>query len=482
MSSDGNNDLTYEYPAGAVADSPIPLSQEHPINTPVSVPIPIVNFTTMQPLNVNAPVFGPRPVTASSSASDVAALFRGLRVHIPAPLTPDGQHAAHQINETIAVSFTPAEGRGGQASLSLESGAATRSEATLGAATTTAGRQRANSNGSATTSDLRQCARCGEQNQYCHGHTPVIPNPSLDLPPSQPRVPVQRCVLANGVARFNLNRAQATSLAACILDALEDNKDAIPIPPPYNYGQEIANIVAEGLGIDPGVAAEGLGVRGRGRARRGEGQGGRPHPVPDAGHPANPQQAQGRQAARRPVSPTPPGFEHNRGPAYVPFHIQENGRETPAHYVRVHLEAPNPFVEGRLSLDGPTYHSEIHAQAIHDVDIPPPPITANILRLLHTDYMGHDRIDEALGEIGDWSLITDSSASISPSRSLSRTSRTSCSCATSSDACASVGWRRHGQWYVYRARCSKTNKCFDYLHGRLNKGVYPEKGMIVTLR
>jgi hypothetical protein len=60
-----------------------------------------------------------------------------------------------------------------------------------------------------------------------------------------------------------------------------------------------------------------------------------------------------------------------------------------------------------LSLDGPTYHSEIHAAAIHDVDIPPPPITADILRLLHTDYMGHDRVDEALGEIGDRSLMAE---------------------------------------------------------------------------
>jgi hypothetical protein len=26
-----------------------------------------------------------------------------------------------------------------------------------------------------------ECTRCGEQNQYCHGHTPVLPNPSLEL-------------------------------------------------------------------------------------------------------------------------------------------------------------------------------------------------------------------------------------------------------------------------------------------------------------
>jgi hypothetical protein len=58
-----------------------------------------------------------------------------------------------------------------------------------------------------------------------------------------------------------------------------------------------------------------------------------------------------------------------------------------------------------LSLQGPTYHSEIHVAAIHDIDIAPPPITAELLRLLHTDYMGHDRVDEALGELSDHSLI-----------------------------------------------------------------------------
>jgi hypothetical protein len=71
---------------------------------------------------------------------------------------------------------------------------------------------------------------------------------------------VQRPVLANGVARFNLNRAQATALATRILNALEDDEDATPLLPPYDYGREIADIVTEGLGIDPAIAAEGLGV------------------------------------------------------------------------------------------------------------------------------------------------------------------------------------------------------------------------------
>jgi hypothetical protein len=403
MSSDGNDDLAHEYPAGAIADSPVPFSQELSVDTPVRAPIPIsvVDFATLQPLSTAAPTFVPRPVTASSSASDVAAMFRQLRVHTPAPLTPDGQRAAKQAAEMFALSFTPAEGQRDQASPSLEQGAAAGPEAAVGATSTTPHRRRTDSNGSATAQDLRQCARCGEQNQYCHGHTPIIPNASLDLPP---RVPLRASVQSDGVARINLNRAQATALASRLIDALKNHQDATPIPPPYNYGEEIARIVAEGLGVEQAVVAEGLGVRTRGGRGQGRGRGNRPQPVPDARRPTQ-EQAQGPQAPRRITSPVPAGFEHNRGPAFIPFWIQnEHGGEMPARYIRTHINAPNPFVEGRLSLNGPTYHSEIHAASVVDVDIPPPPITADILRLLDTDYMGLDRVDKALGELGDRSL------------------------------------------------------------------------------
>jgi hypothetical protein len=406
MSSDGNDDLAYEYPAGAVADSPVPLSQEHPIDTPVSVPVTIVDFTTLQPLNAVAPIFNPRPVTASSSASDVTAMFRQLRVHTPAPLTPDGQRAADQANKTFIVSFAPAERRGDQASASVESGAASGSAPSMGAMTTTTPRQRARSHDSATDDDLRRCARCGEQREYCHGHTPFIPNPSLDLPPNPPRIPVSGSVPPNSVARFNLSHAQATALATSLVDSLDENHQNTPeIPPDYSYGEEIAWIVAEGLGITPDAAAEGLGVHNRRGRRGGQGRGSRPQPVPDARHPANAQPTQERLPARRPSSPTPAGFEHNQGPAFIPFRIcNKHGSEMPAHYICAHLDAPNPYVEGCLSLNGPTYHSEIHAAAIHDLDVPPPMITADLLRLLDTDYMGHDHVDEVLGEIGDRSL------------------------------------------------------------------------------
>jgi hypothetical protein len=333
-------------------------------------------------------------------------MFRQLRVHTPAPLTPDGQCATNQANEMFTVSFTPAERRGNQTSASVESGTAGGPTASVGATTTTTPRSRAHSHDSSADDDLRRCARCGEQREYCHGHTPVIPNPSLDLPANPPRITLSGSVPPNGVARFNLSRAEATALAARLTTSLgQDNQDAAPVPPVRDYREEFAQVVAESLGISAATAAEGLGLRSRRGRQGGQGRGNQPQPLPDNECPLNTQPTQPRQVARRPSSPTPPGFEHNRGPAFIPFHIRtDTGGETPARYIRAHLDAPNPFVEGRLSLNGPTYHSEIHATPIVDIDIPPPLITSDILRLLDTDYMGHDNVDKAIGEIGDRSL------------------------------------------------------------------------------
>jgi hypothetical protein len=259
MSSDGNNDLAYEYPAGAIGDSPIPLSQELPIHSP----IPVIDFATLQPLDPSTAPFIPRPVTASSSASDITTMFRQLRVHTPTPLTPDSQCTAQQANEMFDVLFTPAERRGDQTSVGLESRAATGSQEAVGVTSTTMHHQQSDSNGSATTHDLRQCTRCGEQNQYCHRHTPVIPNPLLNLPP---RLPMRAPLQSDGVVRVNLNRAQATALASNLINALENHKDAAAVLPPYDYGREFAHIIAEGLRIEEAVTAQGLGIR----ARRGQ--------------------------------------------------------------------------------------------------------------------------------------------------------------------------------------------------------------------
>jgi hypothetical protein len=75
------------------------------------------------------------------------------------------------------------KGEGGQASLSLEPGAAAGLEATLGATSTTPRRSRSHSHDSAANDDLRRCTRCGEQQEYCHRHTPFVTD--LQGPPSE---------------------------------------------------------------------------------------------------------------------------------------------------------------------------------------------------------------------------------------------------------------------------------------------------------
>jgi hypothetical protein len=144
----------------------------------------------------------------------------------------------------------------------MESGTVARPTAAVGATTATMHRSRADSHDSSTDDDLRRCARCGEQQEYCHGHTPFIPNPSLDLPPNPPRISVSGSVLPDGVARFNLSHTQAMVLATRLVNSLEqDHQNAAEVPPAYGYGEEFTQIIAEGLGIAPDIAAKGLGIR-----------------------------------------------------------------------------------------------------------------------------------------------------------------------------------------------------------------------------
>jgi hypothetical protein len=67
-------------------------------------------------------------------------------------------------------------------------------------------------------------------------------------------------VQSDSVARVNLNHAQATVLASRLINALENHQDTVEVPPAYDYGEEIARIVAEGLGVEQAIVAEGLGV------------------------------------------------------------------------------------------------------------------------------------------------------------------------------------------------------------------------------
>jgi hypothetical protein len=180
----------------------------------------------------------------------------------------------------FAISLAPARGQSNEAGSVVASSSVTGPMASLGATVTTAGGGQPDPYDSSTDDDLRCCAQCGEQQEYCHGHTLVVPNPTLNLPP---RIPVQGSISTNSMAQFNLNCAQATVLVSRLINTLEqDGQNPIEVLPPYDYAREFMHVLAEGLRLNPTQVAKGLGLHGRGGPVRGQNQGGQPCPVPDA--------------------------------------------------------------------------------------------------------------------------------------------------------------------------------------------------------
>jgi hypothetical protein len=89
----------------------------------------------------------------------------------------------------------------------------------------------------------------------------------------------------------------------------------------------------------------------------------------------------------------------------MPFNIlNEQGVETPARYVRVHLEVPNPFAEAQMSMHGPIYQGEIHAAPVNDTETPAEELTAQRICILGDDYCYQAVVNEVVDRIGDRSL------------------------------------------------------------------------------
>ena len=68
---------------------------------------------------------------------------------------------------------------------------------------------------------------------------------------------------------------------------------------------------------------------------------------------------------KRACSATPDGYVVNRGTTYVPIIILQDGRCTPAKYVRV-IMSDNPEVFGTMGRGEPIFRAEIHAARSHD--------------------------------------------------------------------------------------------------------------------
>ena len=148
--------------------------------------------------------------------------------------------------------------------------------------------------------------------------------------------------------------------------------------------------------------------RGRrgGQARRGR----RPVPVhvgEDRGVPYARPTAPVTPPAVRSIPRAPPGYELNRGSAYIPFTILDQyGRDTPAQFIQVHM-TDNPYALARLTPNGPTYSGEIHAAPVNDVDTPPEELTPVMLRMLERSYPAAWMVDDAVARDGDRSMAAE---------------------------------------------------------------------------
>jgi hypothetical protein len=212
--------------------------------------------------------------------------------------------------------------------------------------------------------------------------SPLPSNPSLS--PHHPLAPAQWHTFASLVKRPCLWR---TTLPT-------PSKSVVKIPLKYRLPTPKTDTVAEGMGL-----------------QRGRGQRGRPR-QPVAVHyavpPAHPRHAnRGAQAARRPLSPAAQGYENNQGTSYVPFTILDaTGRQVPARFIKVHM-TDNPYVEARMTMDGPVHRGEIHAAAVHDRVGRTPDIGPDELRLIDCSYQDWIMVDEAIAHIGDRSLTAE---------------------------------------------------------------------------
>ena len=104
-------------------------------------------------------------------------------------------------------------------------------------------------------------------------------------------------------------------------------------------------------------------------------------------------------------SATPDGYVVNRGTAYVPMIILQDGHRTPAKYVRV-IMSDNLEVFGTMARGEPIFHAEIHVARSHDHRKAAEYSTDN-LKYLRADYAESQVVDDTLSHIGDVSLSAE---------------------------------------------------------------------------
>jgi hypothetical protein len=388
MSSNGGSDLAQEYAAGAYADSAS--GDEGPVIRHIhNLLINAANTRTAAitaALRAEAAVFSPRPHSLSAEATEVTQAFRAMSIHTPAPHSPtpitndvaEEGHYEVSVPEQNVVGYEDYTG--------VASGATAPCQEEVGPEEQAPHCQRSYSIDSSNV-DLSPCPQCGEPRDYCHEHNPPvpIPEPVVPLPIPEPAHPVR-------VATLSLNREEAKALAGRLATALgQGSQNPAAVPPPYPVEER---------------AAQGMGIRGQGRHGCGQARNDRPVALQQRRPNPHPCSAVVPLCTTvQSLSPPSQGYEYNRGAAYVPFNIlNEQGTKTPARYVKVHLDVPNPFAKACMSMHGPVYCGEIHAAPINDTETPAQELTAEWIHIIGDDYCYQAVVDKALDRIGDRSL------------------------------------------------------------------------------
>jgi hypothetical protein len=114
-----------------------------------------------------------------------------------------------------------------------------------------------------------------------------------------------------------------------------------------------------------------------------------------------------QRVTHRPLSPTPPGFNHNQGHHYIPFRVPTaNGQGvTNAKYICVRMGV-NPMADGCMYRGGVVHSGEVHATAERDRGATPD-YTHEQLRHFCSGYSCRHEVDDALERIGDKSLMAE---------------------------------------------------------------------------
>ena len=182
------------------------------------------------------------------------------------------------------------------------------------------------------------------------------------------------------MVNVNLNRAEAARLVDRLSTLIqEDDENTDEIPPAYTPQRVGIRGGRTNRGVDTSTNVSTVHIP-------------RPH----------------NERPTRPSSPTPPGFEHNRGAAFIPFNITDRqGREVPARYIQVHMTADDPYVLARATLTGPIYGGQLHATPVNDVDTPAEPLTDVAMRMFAADFPGRQFVDQAVANIGDRTLTAE---------------------------------------------------------------------------